>query len=160
MAAVPNWVPKRHRNKWRHPWTFRARHWPRFKRLCLQHGYLSPNFTVKEAACKDGTQVPKRLRANAQRHAFNLERLRHDLGDRPLRILSWYRTPSHNAAVGGASQSRHMQADATDFTSQFINAVGRARWNAATNRIFSDGGVGNYSSGSGHVDSRGFKARW
>lgn len=160
MAAVPSWVPKRHRKKWLRPWTFGARHWPKFKRLCLKHGYLSPNFKLSEAACKDGTPVPSHLIGNAQRHAFNLEKLRHELGDRPVRIISWYRTPAYNRAVGGASQSRHMSADATDHSSQFITSVGRARWNAATGKVFSSGGVGTYSSGSGHVDSRGVRARW
>ena len=44
-----------------------------------------------------------------------LEEIRHMYGDRPMQINSWYRDPATNAAVGGASQSRHLSGDAVDF---------------------------------------------
>ena len=159
-------LPKPPRKRWAEwidkPWTraARRRRNVRFRRWLWRHGYLSPNFTRAEARCKDGTDVPWSLRTNAQRHAFNLERFRHALGDRSMPILSWYRTPSWNAQVGGASQSRHMQADATDFTVQFVTAVGRSRWDSLTEKFFANHGAGSYPSGSRHLDSRPYRARW
>jgi len=162
MARFPGLHGKAHpyRQAWDRPWGRVARRLPGFKRFCWRHGFVSPNYTRAEWASKDGTPVPHHLRRNAQRQAFNLERLRHRLGDKPLGGLSYYRSPAHNRAVGGASQSRHMSADATDFSSQTINRFGRSRFMAACNDIWKNGGVGTYSSGSAHTDSRGHRARW
>lgn len=160
MSAVPRSLPKRYRKYWRHPWYRRARASRGFKRACLHHGKLSPNFSLAEARCNDGTNVPQSLLGNAQRHAFNLERFRHQMGDKSLSSNSWYRTPSYNRKVGGASQSRHMSADATDFTSQTVAKFGRAKWYSVAERVFRNGGVGDYPVGSTHLDSRGWRARW
>jgi uncharacterized protein YcbK (DUF882 family) len=89
-----------------------------------------------------------------------LEQLRHALDDQPLPILSWYRTPAHNSAVGGASQSRHMQADAADFTVQTVEGFGSGRFDSACEKVFANGGFGRYPSGSRHGDTRGSRARW
>ena len=161
-GSIPAWVPERHRERWQKPWQQSASRSASFRGLLWRRGFLSPNFARDEARCNDAanTPVPDRLRTNAQRHAFNLERLRHELGDTPLPVLSWYRTPAHNAAVGGASHSRHMQADASDFTTQLVDSLGRARFDAACQRIWSNGGFGRYPAGSRHSDSRGSRARW
>lgn len=161
-AEVPAWVTKPHWDKWLRPWEPAALRSEAFRDLCWKHGYLSPHFTRKEAACHDpaNTPVPTSLRANAQRQAFHLERLRHELGDKPLPILSWYRTPAWNASVGGATESRHMQADAADFTVQTIQSFGTARFDAACEKVFAKGGFGRYASGSRHGDARGSRARW
>lgn len=162
--GVPSFVANRHVKHWRRPWTFRARRAWRFKRTLRRHGYLSPNFSKSEASGAGrhplGTDVPANLMKNAQRQAFNLERLRHALGDQPISILSWYRNPRHNDAVDGATQSQHMKATATDHSKNWIATVGRARFDREADRIFAKGGVGHYPSGSAHTDSRGFKARW
>lgn len=162
MARFPGLHGKLHpyRRAWKRPWTRFARRLPGFKRFCWRHGFVSPHYTRQEWASKDGTPVPRHLRKNAQRQAFNLERLRHALGDKPLGGLSYYRSPRHNAAVGGASQSRHMSADATDFSVETINRFGRTRFLNECYRIWKNGGVGTYSSGSAHTDSRGYPARW
>lgn len=131
-----------------------------FRRWLQRHGYLTPHFRLSEAACSDGTPVPRSTIARARRHAFRLERLRHAIGDQPIETLSWYRSPAHNAAVGGASQSRHMDAWATDHDKAWVDRVGRARVRMAAERIWGDGGVGTYPSGSMHFDSRGSRARW
>jgi GH25 family lysozyme M1 (1,4-beta-N-acetylmuramidase) len=160
--GVPAWVPKQHWDNWRRPWNGGAAKSAAFLKLCMKHGHLSPHFTLKEAACHDpaNTAVPTSLRRNAQRQAFALERLRHELGDKPLPVLSWYRTTSWNAAVDGASESRHLQADASDFTTQTIESFGSARFDAACEKVYARGGFGRYASGSRHGDSRGSKARW
>lgn len=160
--GVPRWVPRQYWEHWQRPWTEKASSSAKFRELLWRNGFVSPHFERIEAACHDAasTAVPGNLRTNAQRQGFNLERLRHELGDKPLPALSWFRTPSHNTAVGGASQSRHMQADAADFTTQTVNGFGAAKFDAACDKIYANGGFGSYPSGSRHVDSRGSKARW
>ena len=163
MAAFPSQkFPRNHRFRdyWRRPWTKRARHSRKFKRFCWKHGYVSPNFTRKEWASKDGTPVPDSLRKNAQRQGFKCERLRHALGNQPIGALSYYRSPAHNAAVGGASQSRHMSTDACDWDISLINRVGRDRFLAAVNRIWASNGIGVYPGGNIHTDARPYRARW
>lgn len=160
--GVPAWVPEQHWRKWQRPWEPAAARSNAFRDLCWSHGYLSPHFSRKEAACNDPahTALPTSLRANAQRQAFNLERLRHELGDKPLPILSWYRTRAWNAHVGGAVDSRHLHGDATDFTVQTVNSFGAARFDGACEKVYAKGGFGRYASGSRHCDSRGSRARW
>jgi hypothetical protein len=123
-------------------------------------GLISPHFTWSTAACHDGTPVPQRLRGNATRQAWRLEEFRHALGDKPVPILSWYRTPAYNRKIGGATQSQHMQATATDFDREFVDRVGRSRFFALANKFWKNDGVGDYPSGSAHTDVRGFRARW
>src|SRR5688572_1382683 len=110
--------------RWKHPWSVFARRSKLFKRWVWKHGYVSPHYSRQEWASKDGTPVPGDLRGNAQRQAFTLERLRHRLGDKPLGGISYYRSPAHNRAVGGATSSRHMQADATDFAKETVDRFG------------------------------------
>ncbi len=161
-AGVPAWLPEDYLKLWKFPWSAKARNSRAFKKLLLEHGYLSPNFTLDEARCHDParTGVPGNLKANAQRQAFNLEVLRHKLGDKPIAILSWYRTPAWNRHVGGASQSRHMQADATDFDVQLVDGFGPGKFDRAADQIYARGGFGQYPGGSRHTDSRGSRARW
>jgi len=160
----PNGLPRRWRRHWREPWRLRARRAWRFRRWLRRHGYLSPNFTQAEASGKGrnrlGSDVPASMLRRAQRHAFRLERLRHALGDRPVKIISWYRNPRHNRAVGGASLSQHMRAVATDHPRAWVESVGRTRFEREANRLFAKGGFGRYPSGSAHTDSRGWRARW
>ena len=159
---MPRWVDREYWEHWQKPWEEKAPNSSKFRELLWKNGFASPHFERKETSCQDpaNTQVPGSLKANAQRQAFNLEKLRHELGDKPLPILSWYRTPAHNAAVGGASQSRHMQADATDFTVQTVQEFGSAKFDAACEKTYANGGFGQYPSGSRHADSRGTRARW
>lgn len=163
--GVPAWLAREHFERWLKPWSEDARGSSAFKSQLLAHGYLSPHFTKREASGRHrnplGTDVPANLLGNAQRHAFNLEILRHELGDIVMTFLSWYRNPQHNADVGGASQSRHMQADATDFDQPTIaRAGGTGRFDQVADRVFANGGFGQYPSGARHVDSRGWRARW
>lgn len=160
MARYPQHLPIRYRWHWDHPWTNRARLHPGFRRWLGNHGYLTPHFRRSEANCKDGTPVPRHLIRNCRNHAFNLEQLRHELGDRPIKVISWYRTPTYNARIGGARYSQHMKAIATDHPREWVERVGRARVNAAADRVFRNGGVGRYPVGSVHFDTRGFRARW
>lgn len=75
---------------------------------------LTPHFRLSEFACRDGTPVPDDLLANVRRVAAMLEILRARCGERPVTIVSGYRTPEHNRRVGGAQKSRHLTAEAAD----------------------------------------------
>jgi uncharacterized protein YcbK (DUF882 family) len=93
--------------------------------------------------------------------------MRHRLSDVEMTIDSGYRTREHNTAVHGASDSRHMYGDAADF---FVGQVddwirlgtarNRADVLAIADRIFAKGGLGNETSGTLHVDARGWRARF
>lgn len=157
--ALPKGLPKKYERHWRQPWTARARNSRGFRSWLESHGYLSPNFTKAEARCKDGTHVPDSLNKRARNHAFNLERLRHRLGDKPIPITSWYRTPAHNRRVGGAAKSKHKDAIATDHPRQWVDQ-GRKRILGHADVVFRNGGLGIYPGGSIHMDTRGFRARW
>lgn len=164
LAPIPQKLPRKYHWHWQHPWTTKAaRKWG-FRRWLRRHGRLSPNFTTREASGAHrhplGSKVPWAMRRRAQSHAFMLERLRHALGDQTISILSWYRNPAHNKAVGGARFSRHMMADATDFSKATVEKIGAKRFDAACEAIFANDGFGTYPSGSRHTDNRGFRARW
>jgi zinc D-Ala-D-Ala carboxypeptidase len=55
-------------------------------------------------------------RSNALRLMWQLEALRHALGDHPINISSGFRSYSCNSAVGGASGSNHLSGRAADLT--------------------------------------------
>lgn len=147
------------RDHWKRPWLVpvdgrRARV---FKRRLWEHGYLSPNFTRREARSDDGVKIPEQFRGPAQKQAFRMERYRHAKGDRPLPFLDWYRSPAENKRTGGATESQHMRACAVD--REFDPAVALKIWKT--------GGVGWAGPGVGngailHTDSRpgGYLAQW
>lgn len=159
-AGAPAGLPRRFWHHWRFPWGMRARHSAAFRKWCWQHGYLSPNFTRAEWACHDGQAIPATLRKGAQRHAFNMERLRHMLGDIPIPTISAFRDRDYNTQIGGATESKHIEAIATDHSKEWVESVGRAKFMAAAEKVFATGGLGIYPWGAFHLDSRGYKARW
>ncbi len=86
-----------------------------------------------------------------------MEEVREHLGDRSIRVNSWYRDPVTNRRVGGASKSRHLSGDAVDFVVSGIsppqvNRQLESWWN-------SQGGLASASSFT-HLDARGYRARW
>lgn len=116
--------------------------------------HFSAHFTRAEFASKDRgghKPVPANLEANAVRLANALEKVRAIMGE-PISLLSVYRTPAHNKFVGGASQSKHMQAIAADIVIR--NAAHRARLIAAAKRVPEIKGVGIYPNGGLHLDVR------
>jgi len=113
---------------------------------------LTPNFKVNEfrSKCGDDTVlIDSRL-------PELLQRIRDHFG-KPVSITSAYRSPAHNAAVGGAKNSQHVLGTAADIT---INGVlpmeicRLAEW-----LMPSTGGVGIYT-GFSHVDVRSGRVRW
>jgi uncharacterized protein YcbK (DUF882 family) len=85
---------------------------------------LSDHFTVAEL-CRDSDWPALDADQSAQLHlrrqvATTLEPLRVLCGY-PLTVVSGYRSPAHNASVGGASQSQHMLGRAADITPSDVN---------------------------------------
>ncbi len=73
---------------------------------------LSVHFDSKEFACRHCGKVPSLGALNVL--VLGLEKMRAAAYPTGLRIVSGYRCPAHNAAVGGASQSQHMLGAAAD----------------------------------------------
>jgi len=122
------------------------------KKPTLKAGYLSENFTVKEFMCK-GTETlptqgidPKLLEL--------LEHIRAHF-DAPVKINSGYRSPSHNAKIGGAKGSYHVKGMAADIVVKGVPASKVYDYLNTTH----NGGVGRYKRFT-HVDVREGKARW
>lgn len=67
-----------------------------------------------EARGIDNT-VPPNLKANVERTAGHMEEVRELLGNKPIRVTSWYRCPTLNKAIGGSPKSAHMRGLAVDF---------------------------------------------
>lgn len=75
----------------------------------------SRHLSWDELRCEDGTPYPQEWRdTRAVELAQTFEVLRRVCGDRPIAVISGYRSPAHNKAVGGASASQHMQGRALD----------------------------------------------
>lgn len=77
-----------------------------------------------------------------------------------IEVISAYRTPEYNRAIGGAVNSQHIQFNAIDFNANIGNSTD---WSRVLRSIRSSGsfkgGVGVYDDFV-HLDSRGFNADW
>ncbi|MGW2014800.1 D-Ala-D-Ala carboxypeptidase family metallohydrolase [Streptomyces sp. NPDC001927] len=92
-------------------------------------------------------------RSNALRAMWKLEALRHALGDVPISVSSGFRSHACNAAVGGASDSRHLYGDGIDLTgSPSLCTLAKQARNHGFNGILGPGypGHGDHA----HVDTR------
>lgn len=112
-------------------------------------GDLSQHFSRREFDCKDGTKA-----APTAQLISALERLRAACGNKPLRIVSGYRSPAYNKRIGGASRSQHLYNRAADIPS------GYATPDQAVAAGFT--GVGSKGQWATHVDVRPTQrvARW
>ena len=124
-------------------------------------GDLTKNFSWLEFASGDGAWTPPDVAEVIERElAPALQRIRDEVG--PLRITSGYRSPAHNAAVGGAQKSQHLTGRAAD-----LQIVGEHDTDALATVIedlisageIPEGGLGRYQSWV-HYDTRGTRARW
>lgn len=84
---------------------------------------LSENFDYEEAVASetaerkgiDNFHTSYEILETMKKTAVKMEKVRVVLGDKPVRINSWYRSPALNLAVGGSSQSQHCKGEAVDF---------------------------------------------
>lgn len=110
-------------------------------------GDLSEHFSRKEFADKRTGEV------KVDPHlVWHLEVLRSLCGNKPLTIVSGYRSPATNAAVGGAKASQHMLGTAADIPYGYATAI-QARMAGFT-------GIGTKGSYATHVDVREDPATW
>ncbi|MBD3654375.1 D-Ala-D-Ala carboxypeptidase family metallohydrolase [Kangiella sp.] len=151
---------------------------------------ITPHFTLGQFLCKQPGGFPKYM-VLRQNLLENLENLLTDVNNRGIRtdsfvIMSGYRTPAYNAAIGNVANSRHVYGDASDI---FIDTLANGRmddingdgkvnekdalrlYEFANNPEVHDhrddlvGGIGVYKPNAVrgpfvHVDVRGTKARW
>ena len=120
---------------------------------------LAPDFKVRELRCRDGSDtvmVDETL-------TVVLQCIRDHFG-KPVTITSGYRTPAHNAAVGGAKSSQHLLGRAADIRVEGVSVEDVAAY--AESLMPDWGGVGRYPVKAGrptgwvHVDTRANKSRW
>lgn len=115
---------------------------------------LSANFTVKEFACKDGSDAV----LTAPRLVMVLQSIRSHFAA-PVVIHSAYRTPQYNTKVGGASHSQHCYGTAADIS---VKGQTPAAVAAYARGLMPDwGGVGVYAGqGFTHIDVRETRSDW
>ena len=116
-------------------------------------GKVSKHFRVREFASKDGSDkvlIDDDL-------VTLLENIREAAGGKAITINSGYRSPEHNAAVGGVSNSQHVKGTAADIVVEDTDplTVGQI----AEHFLNTKGGIGVYKSFT-HVDTRANRSRW
>lgn len=129
----------------------------KYKRMA---GQLTKNFFISEFESSDGAKMPLDVAKNIQQLAINLQVLR-DYLQKPIEITSGYRSPAHNAKIGGAKSSQHMYGRAADIKVQNTSplAVKKAIETLIAAGKMKEGGIGIYPTWV-HYDTRGTKARW
>ena len=116
-------------------------------------GKVSKHFRVREFASKDGSDkvlIDDDL-------VTLLENIREAAGGKAVSINSGYRSPAHNAAVGGVSNSQHVKGTAADIVVEGTDplTVGQI----AEHFLNKKGGIGVYQTFT-HVDTRTTRSRW
>lgn len=116
----------------------------------------SKHLSWKELACKDGTAYPREFIDDGRifRLADVFEDIRSLCGDKPITVISGYRTPEWNKRVSGARLSQHVQGRALDLNppkgyilDEFYNLI------RANSKKFGIYGLGKYITFV-HVDIR------
>ncbi len=152
--------------------------------------FISPHFQLKQFLCKQTSGWPKYILLNP-RLVIKLEHLVLALADlgkdvNTIFIMSGYRTPYYNKAIGNVKYSRHIYGDAADvYIDEDMDGViddldenGKSEMEDAIllHELLSDleedpenehliGGIGKYKKNLAHtyfihVDTRGYRARW
>ena len=120
----------------------------------ITDGRIVPNFSLKEmtnTVAKEDVKLV--LTPEVVEHARMMQRLRSWCG-KPLEVSSWYRTPTFNRLVAGASNSAHLDGRATDINNipQALYEAFTIAWQVICSQHNKIGGVEYYSWGM-HFDS-------
>ena len=107
---------------------------------------LSPNFKVREFACKGSDVV-----LLDEELVVLLQCIREHFG-KPVYITSGYRTAAHNAAVGGSKSSQHLLGRAADFHVEGVPVAAVAAY--AETLLPARGGIGRYPKDAAHPKRR------
>lgn len=113
---------------------------------------LSDNFTVKEFACKDGSD-----KVLIDTKLVEILQFIRNYFERPVIINSAYRNANYNKKIGGASKSQHILGTASDIVVQGVSSEDVAKY--AEYLMPTSGGIGFYPSFT-HVDVRSNRSRW
>jgi len=154
-----------------------------------QDRQVSPHFTIGQFVAKQESDWPKYI-APGPKLYVQLEQILTDVNAQGFRtdsltIMSGYRTPYYNAAIGNVPYSRHIYGDAADifvdldgdYRMDDLNGDGLinrddaevlASWVDYPTEVTADeddGGLGVYAPKPWrgpfvHVDTRGTRARW
>lgn len=121
---------------------------------------LTKNFKKSEFDSKDGAKMPNDVLENVKKLANNLQVLRDYFGA-SIKINSGYRSPSHNAKVGGTKNSQHLLGKAADIvvSGKTPKEVANAIIKLQNEGKMAKGGVGLYNTFV-HYDHRNTNARW
>ena len=114
----------------------------------------SKYFSDSELACKCCGQLPGN--GIDERLLNVLDAMREQVG--PLELSCAYRCPSHNAEVGGAPNSQHVDGTAADVLLPDGMTVDQLA--EVAEQCGADGIGRYYDSLFVHVDTRGYGARW
>jgi zinc D-Ala-D-Ala carboxypeptidase len=108
-------------------------------------------FTDRVSGTFDGGKVSAaEAQENVRRAMYKLEALRKKLGDTPITVNSGFRSITHNAEVGGASDSMHLYGTAADLG--VAGVANKTVYQKAETCGFS--GLETYTADHQHVDSR------
>lgn len=121
---------------------------------------LTKNFNRDEFECTDGSEMPIEVQLNIAELAVQLEIIRSHF-NAPVHINSAYRSPEHNASVGGSKNSQHILGKAADIVVEGVDPddVFDAIEFLINTGLLKEGGLGRYNNFT-HYDIRGTKARW
>jgi uncharacterized protein YcbK (DUF882 family) len=121
---------------------------------------LSKNFKKSEFDSRDGVEVPSEYMHNLRELVLNLQIIRDHI-DKPVKIISGFRTKRHNRKIGGARKSQHLTACAADFRVDGLSVLELYEIiiDLMKEGQIKAGGVGLYPTFV-HYDIRGWNARW
>lgn len=116
---------------------------------------MSKYFKPSEFRSRDGAESPYPEVVSPELYGL-LDNLREHFG-KPILVNCGYRSPEHNAKVGGVKNSFHVQGLAADIRPKDLNDL--AQLQSIADSKNPNGGVGFYDTFV-HVDARGKRARW
>lgn len=112
---------------------------------------ITEHFKLKEFACKNSEAI-----IISEKLCYILEAIRTHYG-KQVTITSGYRTPEHNAKIGGAVKSQHMLGLAADIKIPGVKPSDIASY--ARTLMPTYGGIGIYSTFT-HIDVRDKISNW